>query len=90
MFGRRRRQNIFFTTTDSLNTVINIRLYYMWMMCLPPGTLSSTLALPSIPEFPRLGGMVLLRLTGALSMGTTLPAMNCEPATLWRFSRFAG
>lgn len=45
---------------------------------------------PSIPEFPRLGGMVLLRLTGALSTGTTLPAINWDPATLWRLRRFAG
>lgn len=60
-------------------------------MCeLPPGILSSVRALPSIPEFPRFGGMVLLRLTGALSVGMSRPAMNCEPATLWRLRRFAG
>lgn len=59
-------------------------------MCVPPGVLSSALALPSIPEFPRLGGIVLLRLTGALSTGRPRPPMNCDPATLWRLRRFAG
>lgn len=48
------------------------------------------MARPSIPAFPRLGGMVLLRLTGARSPGTTLPAMNWDPATLWRLRRLAG
>lgn len=48
----------------------------------PADGLSSMMALPSIPEFPRLGGMVLLRLTGTLSAGMTLPPMSCDPATL--------
>lgn len=62
-------------------TFLRVRVFFFFM-CVPPGTLSSVLALPRIPEFPRFGGMVLLRLTGALSIGTTLPPMNCDPATL--------
>lgn len=55
---------------------------------LPEGARSSQLR--RIPDAPRLGGMVLLRLTGALSAATARPAMNCGPATLCRFRRFAG
>ena len=64
--------------------------FIIMLVCVPAGVLSSAMALLSIPEFPRLGGIVLLRRTGALSMGTTRPAMNCDPATLCRFRRFAG
>lgn len=47
-------------------------------------------ARPSMPALPRLGGIVLLLLTGALSTGPARPPMYWGPATLCLFLRFTG